>query len=98
MHDCDDPKVVGLVDVDDGVGKIHRQMSPGRRVEGAVSPGILTDFGDETVNLLVEAIRETESLFIVVVQCVGKLDIRIPMKTVGLHRPMIFRAFAMTSS
>ena len=47
VHDGDDPKVVGLFQINDGVGKIAADMSERRRVKFPESFRAGTDFAEQ---------------------------------------------------
>ena len=58
VHDRDDPKVIGLFQKDNGVGKIAAEMSPHRWIKFAESLRVGTDFAKHSFHFVIKTQAE----------------------------------------
>ena len=97
MHDRDNPNETGLVEINDRVGKIATQMSPGGRIKSAETFRVSADFEKQPLHLTVKALTKIRRNFGIITDRPGKFFIGLGMKQI-VHRPAILRARASDSS
>lgn len=100
VHHGENPEVIGFDDVDDGIGKRTTEVPPcERRTIDAEERGTRLDFHDQRIDVLVKPLTEAGWIvgLGVVLECSGKIDVRLGMKNRAHHSPTSLRALAMTS-
>lgn len=97
-RDGDDPDSVRLVEVDDGIGKVVRQVPPGVGVDPAEEARCRTDLCNRALDLVLKPPAEFRADSRVVRGGSGVFLVGLGMEAVRLHRPTIWRTRAETTS